>query len=295
MKRIIKDYLYFNKQERIAVLILLALMGLFLVLPYWYKPGFDPPVINQALADWLTTDNDSSTNENSIAGTPLANTTTLFPFDPNTITKADWLRLGLSAKTVRTILNYRSKGGKFRKQDDLKKIWGMSATDAERLIPFVRIAGTEIVKDNRTEKYFADRVATRKEPAMIDINTAGVTEWISLPGIGEVLANRITRYRDKIGGFHSVQQVGKTYGISDSLFTAIQRYLQYDTGTLPKMNLNTVSAYALSQAGFDYHFARELVKYREQNGPYKSMDELHKLVSAPDSVWQKLVTRIKIE
>ncbi|HKP31794.1 MAG TPA: hypothetical protein VJT83_03680, partial [Chitinophagaceae bacterium] len=37
----------------------------------------------------------------------------LFYFDPNTASKEEWERLGIREKTVRTILNYLSKGGHF--------------------------------------------------------------------------------------------------------------------------------------------------------------------------------------
>jgi competence protein ComEA len=295
MKRIIKDYLYFSKQERIAVMLLLALMAAFMLLPYLYKPAFEPPVINQALTDWLANNNDSSSGETAMVKNVTSVPASLFVFDPNTAAENDWQRLGVSAKTARTIINYRSKGGKFRKPDDIRKIWGLSNADAERLLPYVRIAGTETVAKTTFSESATRQPSVNRQPAIIDINTADLSAWAALPGVGDALANRITRYREKIGGFRSVEQVAKTYGISDSLFRNILPYLRLDTGNLPKLDLNTASAYALTQAGIDQRFARELVRYREQHGPYHSLDELHKMVEMPDSAWQKLVIRIKIE
>jgi competence protein ComEA len=294
MKRIIKDYLYFSKQERIAVLVLLVLMGSFIAMPYLYKPKAAVPVINQALLDWLA-GNDSSV---IVAGTgqpalPVQPAVTLFPFDPNTVSEEDWLRLGVPAKTARTIDNYRNKGGRFRQPEDIRKIWGMPGATADRLIPYIRISGkTSFPVLPETARHHP---TVRKMPAPININTAGAAEWASLPGIGDVLSQRIVRYRDKLGGFRSVQQVARTYGISDSLFTAILPYLRYQEEALPKLNINTASVYMLRQAGLDYRLATGLVRYREQNGPYQSMEGLHKLIDIPDSSWQKLILLIKVE
>jgi len=62
-----------------------------------------------------------------------------FAFDPNTLSGDSLMLLGLSGRTVRTLLNYRSKGGQFRKPEDLKKVYGLSAAQAEALIPYVSI------------------------------------------------------------------------------------------------------------------------------------------------------------
>ena len=50
----------------------------------------------------------------------------VFYFDPNTASPEDWRRLGIKDKTIRTIQNYLSKGGKFYKPGDISKIWGLS-------------------------------------------------------------------------------------------------------------------------------------------------------------------------
>ena len=57
------------------------------------------------------------------------------------------MKLGIKEKTATTIHKYILKGGKFYKAEDIKKIWGLSQADAERLIPYVSIK--EIKKERK--------------------------------------------------------------------------------------------------------------------------------------------------
>lgn len=51
----------------------------------------------------------------------------------------------------------------------------------------------------------------------LDINIATVEQLVALPGIGQVLAERIVAYRDAHGPFTSVDQLGDVEGIGDAL------------------------------------------------------------------------------
>ena len=55
----------------------------------------------------------------------------------------------------------------------------------------------------------------------IDINTAGKEEFMALPGIGEVLAERILAYRDEIGRFQLPEDLLYVEGIGKKRFEDI--------------------------------------------------------------------------
>src|SRR5690606_26013840 len=63
-----------------------------------------------------------------------------FMFDPNGLAVVDWKRLGLSDRQIRMIKNYEAKGGRFRKKEDLKKIYAISDADYARLSACIAIA-----------------------------------------------------------------------------------------------------------------------------------------------------------
>ena len=80
------------------------------------------------------------------------NSSEVFYFDPNTAIHSDWKRLGLRDKTIQTIQNYLSKGGKFYKPEDIGKIWGFAPSDAKRLIPYVSIKNIAVKEYASFEK-----------------------------------------------------------------------------------------------------------------------------------------------
>jgi competence protein ComEA len=130
----------------------------------------------------------------------------------------------------------------------------------------------------------------------IEINTATEDEWKSLPGIGEVLAKRILKFREYAGGFTTVEQVRKTYGLVDSVFQRIVPYLKINMQSMPKLDLNLVSAYDLRRKlNVDEGVAKAIVVYRKQNGPYQSIDGLKKIILMSDTLFQRIAPLVKIE
>lgn len=65
---------------------------------------------------------------------------------------------------------------------------------------------------------------TVPEPTIIfpiDINAAGQEEFMALPGIGEVLANRILAWREEQGGFSRVEDILNVEGIGKGKYENI--------------------------------------------------------------------------
>jgi len=215
----IREYFTFSQKERRAVILLAAAAVLFALLPTMFpflvkdemELVIDTSTENQLAQLKIIPERNEYRNNNEQNDQlyepkyTQANRYTkdepvgeLFYFNPNTASAEEWQRLGLREKTIKTILNYRSKGGKFYKPEDLKRIYGLREAEVERLLPFVQI---EKATGNKNEMgSFSGAVAEKKSVVIdsknfvLDINTADTTEWKKLYGIGSKLSQRIINF-----------------------------------------------------------------------------------------------------
>jgi DNA uptake protein ComE-like DNA-binding protein len=212
-----------------------------------------------------------------------------FYFDPNTLSEAGWQRLGIKDKTVATIKKYISKGGKFRKAEDLKKIWGIAPQDAQRLMPYIKIQQPATVTYTTPTFTASEKKPFVRKEVVVDINDADTTAFIALPGIGSKLAQRIINFRTKLGGFYSIDQVKETFGLPDSTFTKIQKQLTYQASEIQKININTAPVDVLKAHPYiRYNLANAIVQYRTQHGAFNSITDLKKIVLVNDSIYNKV-------
>ncbi|MET0636164.1 MAG: helix-hairpin-helix domain-containing protein [Chitinophagaceae bacterium] len=135
----------------------------------------------------------------------------------------------------------------------------------------------------------------RKKYVVVDLNKTDTTQLIALPCIGSRLAQRILQFRDKLGGFHSVEQVREIYGITDSSFAVILPYLKTDPADCRLMNLNTVSLDELkNHPYFRYELARTIIAYRQEHGNFSDMADLKKLIVITPEIFLKIRPYLKI-
>lgn len=300
-KKFIREYLLFSRRDRIGIVSLLCLVLIVYFLPYFSSqaahqfPISQSPELAQAL-DSLQSRETGEIHEPSYSSySPEIQKDNpqetyqpgeLFYFDPNTLPPEGWQRLGLTSRTVRTIMNYRNKGGRFRQPADLQKVWGLPPGFYERVKDHI-----SITPQQQNFHPLSDRETPKPERriATVHINTADTSAFIALPGIGSKLAFRITSFRDKLGGFYSVDQIGETFGLPDSTFRKIKPYLELDNMPVRKLNINTATADELkSHPYIRWNLANALIAYRQQHGKFNSLEDLKKISLIDNAAFEKM-------
>lgn len=298
-----KDFFYFAKKDRVFALLFVLTFAGSLILPR-LTSTHSPLVLEKDSVLVLAIDtlhkretqNRSFNRKTNVEGYQYDRSVEkgfsegeLFLFDPNTTSAEDWQRMGLNVKTSKTIINYRSKGGRFYKPEDLQKIWGMPEGFYSRVKKFVRITANkkEYQRYNDIKPMYERK---EKKPVVININEADTSALISLPGIGSKLSARIVAFREKLGGFYSVAQIGETYGLPDSTFQKIKSSLLVDANAIRKINVNTATKDELKVHPYiRWNLANVIVEYRNQHGPFKNLDDLKNIVLIDEEVFRKIV------
>ena len=305
VKKLLRDYFSFGRKDRVGILALITLIILIYSLPLIFPPRvkeFSPEetdLITRA-KDSLVRMGEKKDSSYPASALPFraqkytaGGAGALFDFDPNTLPAEGWLKLGLRERTVQTILRYRDKGGRFRKPEDLRRIWGLPAGFYERAEPYIRISPTE-TKQVREVMETAIPMRTERIITRVAVNSADTSAFIALPGIGSKLASRIILFREKLGGFYSTAQIAEVYGLQDSAFLKIKDRLQLD-GSVRKININTVSRDVLKQHPyFKWVLANAIVSYREQHGPFSSTEDLKRITMMDEETYRKVVPYLEL-
>ena len=120
-----------------------------------------------------------------------------FRFDPNTVSLEDLMRLGFSEKQAQSILNYRAKGGRFRRPADFAKSYVVADSVFDRLEPWIDIP-------------------------RIDLNKADSAAFETLPGIGPYFASKMVSYRTSLGGYSHPEQLLEIYHFDREKYDALK-------------------------------------------------------------------------
>ena len=323
MRKSIAQYISFSKKETIAAVILISIVVPFALLPAITRdaskmaPDAD---MHAGDADWgsvtealdgkaqavpervysQSSDYKYRSYKNNY---PTVVKGRLFNFDPNTASEAELKELGLRDKTISILYNYRNKGGKFRRAEDLQKIYGLKPQEFERLRPFIVISSAHSGQQAFERKDYANtnqaptqtKQEWKRKVVAIDINAADTTAFQSLYGIGSKLAARIVNFRNKLGGFYTIDQVGETYGVPEETFQNIKQYLLVDGAAIKKMNANTASYDELNAHPYiSSKLAYLIMKYRKENGNISSWENLKELVSQTNDSYEKAINYLTI-
>jgi len=180
------------------------------------------------------------------------------------------LMLGFSQSQANTIMNYRNKGGKFYKKEDLLKIYGVSEEQYNVLENFILINNKENnTNTSKNKEYNSSKILN------IELNSASDSDLVALSGVGESFAKRILKYRIRLGGFVYKEQLFEVYGMDTTRYNQFINQISIDTSLLIKMNINTVEFKDLIKHPYlNKYQVQAILKCRELNGNYKSIEEL---------------------
>lgn len=218
----------------------------------------------------------------------------LFPFDPNTADSTQLLRLGLRPWQVRNIYNYRAKGGIYHKPSDFARLYGLTRKQYLAMEPYIRISDDyrpasemfekhdEMVRNERDTVMYPHKIQTFER---ISLNVADTGVLKKVPNIGSYFARQIVNYRNRLGGFYSLQQLLEIEDFPEESL----KYMSIPDGDIKKINLNQLTLNQLKRHPYiNFYMAREIVDYRRLKGPLHSLNDLRLLKDFSADVIKRL-------
>ena len=271
-----KDFFYYSKSERRAVYVLLVLITL-LVIGIVVVPERSEP-----LAESISqVDSVAVGMENrKLEDIPVS----LSFFDPNLADSIELSELGLPPFVVRNILKYREKGGRFPTPESLSRMYGLTEEMYKKLEPYIRISESfvlqrkeKLVVKNDKKPVKRDTVIAVKravkypEGTLVDVNRADTAELKKIPGIGRGISKSIVAYRNRLGGFYSLEQLLEIQFITPDLL----EWFKLEGGVIRKMDINKAGLEELRAHPYlNFYQAKVIVEHRRKKGPIKSLSQL---------------------
>ena len=294
MKNVLKKFFYFTRTERRGILLLCTLILLVYggAQVYFHRqekasrPSAEDRAeqlrMQQEEEDFLATIQEEEEkgrarhrHPEDTGFRPGKTAVTPFPFDPNRADSLTLRRLGLPGWMARNIVRYRERGGRFRHPEDFRKIYGLTDEQYAALEPYIRIAPQDTARPDTPRLYTAqterDTMARPyKYPAgtVIELNRADTTELKKIPGIGSGIARLITGYRQRLGGFYTLEQLREI----DLDPEPLRPWLRIDSTAIRRLNLNRVGIDRLRRHPyFNFYQAKAIVERRKKHGPLRSL------------------------
>ncbi|MEQ9591243.1 MAG: helix-hairpin-helix domain-containing protein [Cyclobacteriaceae bacterium] len=282
----VRNFFGFSRVEANGFLILLPLIILTLFSQPIYKHFFYdpiPPIVDSKELDSLISHWDLDPESPKEPTREII----LFAFDPNTASVEELLALGFPSYVAIRIANYREKGGYFNKAEDLLKIYGLDSSLYLSVAPYIAMAPRQ---DRSNPKPKVERKENVKAPIVFDLNAADTSALRAVRGIGPVLALRIVKFREKLGGFIAQDQLYEVYGLDSTVVSRIRTASFIDSSyTQGQININTATEQELANHPYiNYKLAKSIVTYRFQHGKFSEIDDLLKIDTIDSTAYSKI-------
>lgn len=219
-------------------------------------------------------------------------------FDPNTADSATLVHLGFKPWQAKNMLKYRAAGGKYRKAEDVKNIYGVSDSMYLALTPYIRIA-RDSVDSTAVDSLRRDTVlrwVSIKKDTVINLRTADTTALKMIRGIGSYRARQIVRYREQLGGFVCVEQLMEVPGMEELCVDSILSHFIVDSVKVQQMSINRVSVQRLSRHPYlRFEEAQAIYELRRKKIRLDSIEQLQELDCISSETLKKLAPYINFD
>jgi competence ComEA-like helix-hairpin-helix protein len=218
------------------------------------------------------------------------------------------------------MLKYRAKNGRYRRAEDMKRLYGMTDSMYRVLLPYIHIDTLAVdrfrdsLRHSRrdtltTNTLTTDTLATdtlpryvsAKRDTILNIRTADTTELKMIRGIGSYRAKQIVRYREQLGGFASVAQLREIKALqplfTDSLSAdSLLAHFWLDSMAIEPLRVNSATIERLQRHPYlSFEQAKAIYELRRKKIRLESIAPLQRLDCFTEEELQRIAPYLSFE
>lgn len=270
-----RSHFVFNRSQQngifVLVAIIIALQLVYFFYPFTAEEVFDPEEEEIVLQLQQSIDSlkVAAAEEDAVE---------MVPYNPNFISDYKGYLLGMSLAEIDRLHDHREKNLWVNSAEEFQEVTGVSDSLLKRLSPSFRFPDFR----KTSEENKLSKMTFLAPLSKADLNSATAEDLRRVNGIGEKLSARIINYRNSLGGFRADFQLYDVYGLTPEVVERAQQHFEVKKVTEEMLYLGEVTIMQLTELPyFNYEQARAIIKYREEVGEIKNMQELEQIRNFP--------------
>jgi len=226
--------------------------------------------------------------------------TKLFPFNPNFITDYKGYKLGLSTEEIDRLHKFRSHNKYVNSAKEFQKVTQVSDSLLKIISPYFKfpdwVKKKRQIKSTNFNNGFSLK-SEKREASTTDINLATQEDFMLVNGVGEVISNRIIKYRSKLKGFTFENQLQEVWGINEVMVESILEIFSIQSKPkIDKINVNTANFKQILHLPYiDYELCKKIFDYRDEVAELQSIEELRNIKEFPQNKYDRIILYLKAE
>ena len=206
--------------------------------------------------------------------------------NPNYLSDYEAYTLGLSLNQINKLREFRASDRYVNSPEQLQQITRMPDSTLQAVTPLLKFSQQHQYKSNN---YLTIR---RDYTSSVGLNEVDEQQLVKIHGIGKVLAKRIVKFRESLGGFVIQEQLSDVYGLSPEVVElTLKRHPLNKPVNPTKLNVNTARVKELAAISYiSYRLAKEIVEERNLYGSFENWQALQQIEGFP----KHKIDRIKL-
>lgn len=287
-----KSHFRFSRKQRNGIFLLVVFILVIQAL-YFFVDFSQEPLINIQTSEILSVQQEID----SLKAISLQERAPkIYPFNPNFITDYRGYTLGMTPEELDRLHQYRARDQWINSKEDFKRVTQVSDSLLAVISPYFKFPDwvTNPKPKSNTYSGFKEKKTYAQKQ---DLNTATAEDLQQINGVGEVLSGRIIKFRNRLNGFLTDDQLFDVYGLEFSVVKRIQNeFTVKHTPEVIKMNINKASASDMATLPFiSFELAKEIVDYRWLNERFDDLEELKKVKGFPVQKFERFALYLTTE